>query len=196
MRQTIHASYSDPDNAARAVAALMDHGVPHDDISVYLKDRPQHWDESGKTGKDIVDTAEGGITTTTVHDAAAGSVKGAGIGLGVGILAGLAAIMIPGAGLVIGGGALATAAAGAAATTAAGALAGGVYGFLADQGVDKDAVTRISTTVAEGGALVSVATPADGSTKPTYETIEAILAKYEAREVIMPTGVPVIERTV
>ena len=118
-------------------------------------------------------------------------MKGAGIGLGVGILAGLAAVTIPGFGLVLGGGALATALAGAAATTAAGAIAGGAYGFLADQGVNSDTVARISNTVDDGGALVSVTTP---TANLTHETIEAILAKYEAHDVVIPPMTPVVNR--
>lgn len=193
MQQTIHASYHNPDNAARAVAALMDHGVPSSDISVFVKNRPASWDNEKTTdGYDVVKSAEGGITTTTGQDAAAGGMKGAGIGLGVGILAGLAAVTIPGFGLVLGGGALATALAGAAATTAAGAIAGGAYGFLADQGVNPDTVARISNTVDEGGALVSVTTP---TANMTDETIEAVLAKYEAHDVVMPTMTPVVNRS-
>ena len=191
MRQTIHASYRNPDDAARAVAALMDHGVPSADISVYVKNRPASWDEDKETGYDVVKSAEGGITTTTAGDAAAGGLKGAGVGLGVGILAGLAAVTIPGIGLVLGGGALATALAGAAATTAAGALAGGAYGFLADQGIQPEVVTRLATTVDEGGALVSVTTP---TANMTHEAIEAVLAKYEAHDVVIPPMNPVAER--
>lgn len=187
MRQTIHASYLNPDDASRAVAALMDNGIHHDDISVYVKHRPQNWGEE-PTGMDVIKTAEEGLTTTTAQDAAAGSLKGAGVGLGLGILAGLAAVTIPGAGLVFGGGALATAIAGALGTTAAGALAGGVYGYLSDQGVEEDRVHRISTTVNEGGALVSVACP---SGTMTHEKIEAILAKYEPHDVVLPATQPI-----
>jgi len=191
MRHTIHASYTNPDDAARAVAALMDNGIHHDDISVYVKNRPQHWGEE-PTGVEVVKTAEEGLTTTTAADAASGSLKGAGVGLGVGILAGLAAITIPGAGLVIGGGALATAVAGALGATAAGAVAGGAYGYLSDQGVHEDAVHRMTTTVDEGGALVSVACP---SGTMSAEKIEAILAKYEAHEVAVPPMQPVSTST-
>lgn len=192
MQQTIHASYSNPDNAARAVAALMDHGVPSTDISVFIKNRPAHWDDDKAVdGYDVVKTAEQGLTTTTGEDAAAGGLKGAGVGLGVGILAGLAALTIPGFGLVLGGGALATALAGAAATTAAGAVAGGAYGYLADQGVNEDEVARISDTVEAGGALVSVTVP---TAKLSHEAVEAILAKYESKDVVMPMT-PVVERT-
>lgn len=194
MRQIIHASYMNPDDAARAVAALMDHGVRHDDISVYVKNRPANWDEPASTsGTEVIKTAETGLTTTTAQDAAAGGLKGAGVGLGVGILAGLASIAIPGAGLVIGGGALATAVAGALATTAAGAVAGGVYGYLSDQGVNEEAVHRIHSNIEAGGALVSVNAP---SSSMNHEQIEAILAKYEPNEVVLPPIEPVANRTI
>lgn len=192
MQQTIHASYMNPDNAARAVGALMDHGVPSTDISVFVKNRPASWDEKSKDGYDVVKTAEAGITTTTGEDAAAGGMKGAGVGLGVGILAALAAVTVPGFGLVFGGGALATALAGAAATTAAGAIAGGAYGYLADQGVNEETVSRINSTVESGGALVSVAMP---TANLSGDEIQAILAKYEAQDVVTPVMTPAVTQT-
>ena len=70
--------------------------------------------------------AKHGISTTTPEDAGEGAVKGTGIGLGVGILASLAALTVPGVGLVLGGGALAAALGATALTAGAGAIAGGV----------------------------------------------------------------------
>lgn len=116
------------------------------------------------------------ITTTTAADAASGAVKGAGIGLGVGVLAALAAVFVPGIGLVAGGGALAAAMAGAAATTAAGAAAGGVAGYLKDQGVPEEVLTRYNAVIGKGGALVAVSP----SERVGRADVEAILAKYGA----------------
>jgi hypothetical protein len=191
MKQTVHASYNNPDNAARAVAALMDHGVPNEDISIYIKNPPAGWTNfREQNGGDVMKTAEQGLTTTTSQDAASGAMKGAGVGLGVGILAALAAVTLPGIGLVLGGGALATALAGTAATTAAGAIAGSAVGYLGDQGVNPETATRISSTVDAGGALVSVTAPSAGM---NHETIEAILAKYEATDIVIPTMTPIRE---
>lgn len=88
---------------------------------------------SGQGSTDMA--AKHGISTTTPEDAGSGAVKGAGIGLGLGAVAAIASLLVPGIGLVTGAGALATALGGAALTAGAGAIAGGVTGYLKDQGV-------------------------------------------------------------
>lgn len=178
MQVTIHTVFSDPDTASRAVAALMDNGIRAEDISVFVRNPPANWDLPGNkpsTGEDVEGKASQGITTTTAQDAAAGGMKGAGIGAGVGILAALAALTIPGFGLVIGGGALATALGGVVATAAGGAVAGGVAGYLMDQGVDEKEVGRLTEHVAGGGVLVSVVTPSD---QAMADKVSGILSKY------------------
>jgi len=124
-------------------------------------------------------TAETGITTTTGGDAAAGAAKGAAVGLGVGVLAALASVFVPGVGLVIGSGVLATAIAGTAGATGAGLIAGGAIGYMKDQGVPEDALTTYRDTYGQGGAILAVNLPPD---KDRAE-IEAILAKYGAMNV-------------
>lgn len=124
--------------------------------------------------------AKQGISTTTPADAASGAVKGTGIGLGVGALAALASLLIPGVGLVIGGGALATAIAGAAGATAAGAIAGGVHGYLKDQGVPDNAAVDYSNAIENGGAVMTIEVPT-GSVDRIK--VEEILGKYNATNV-------------
>jgi hypothetical protein len=96
------------------------------------------------------DAAKHGISVTTPEDAGAGAVKGAGWGLGIGAVAALASLFIPGVGLVVGGGALAAALGGLAAATGAGAAAGAVTGYLKDQGVEHHVAETYDTTVAGG----------------------------------------------
>jgi hypothetical protein len=108
---------------------------------------------------DVESTAKSGITTTTAGDAGSGAVKGAGVGLGVGALAALWALFVPGIGLVLGGGALAAALGGVAAATGAGAVAGGVTGYLKDQGVDDHVAEDYDRTVQSGGALLAISLP-------------------------------------
>jgi hypothetical protein len=103
--------------------------------------------------------AKEGLSTTTGGDAGIGAAKGAGWGLGIGTVAALASLFIPGIGLVIGGGALATAIGAAAATTGAGAIAGGVTGYLKDQGYEEHDGKRIEEVVKNGGALLGVSLP-------------------------------------
>lgn len=118
--------------------------------------------------------AASGITTTTAGDAARGALGGAGIGIGLGTLLGIAAVMVPGIGWVAGAGALVAGL--AAATGAAGAVAGGAYGFLADLGLPADQTHRLQTHLEEGGPLLSIAM-VDGLTD--IEVVE-ILQKYGA----------------
>lgn len=129
---------------------------------------------------DIATAAKQGISTTTPEDAGEGAVKGTGIGLGVGILASLAALMVPGVGLVLGGGALAAALGATALTAGAGAIAGGATGYLKDQGVPHEAAERYHGTVAGGGAVLSINVP---SGDVDQATAESVLSKYGAADV-------------
>lgn len=165
--QNLHASFQDYKMAEKAVGALLDHGVPKENISLI----------GPADGKDHEKHAEQGITTTTGADAAAGAAKGAGAGLVAGALGALASLFIPGFGIVTGGGALATALATAAGTTAAGAVAGGVTGFLQDQGVDQQVAQDYQKAIEHGGALIQIVTPAKDV--PTGQ-IQEILTKYGA----------------
>jgi len=180
MRTNIYASFNDTKMARDAVGALLDHGVQKEDVSLVL---PVHedanMDAETDRAEDTVESAETGITTTTSDDAAVGATKGAFLGLGIGGIAALASILVPGVGLVVGGGALATALLGAGASAVAGAAAGGVTGYLKDQGVPEDEAQRFSNVYEQGGAIVNVNAPSgnvDGA------TIEAILAKYGVAE--------------
>jgi len=129
---------------------------------------------------DAATAAKHGISTTTPEDAGEGAVKGTGIGLGIGILASLAALTIPGVGLVLGGGALAAALGATALTAGAGAIAGGATGFLKDQGVPHEAADRYHGTVAGGGAVLSINVP---SGSVDQATAESVLSKYGAADV-------------
>lgn len=182
---TVDPAYSDRivadvDNAAVSSdynTTVVDRNIGTDPIdrddSVVTRDRAT--DESHIEG-----AAKGGISTTTPGDAASGAVKGAGIGLGVGVMAALAALMVPGFGLVLGGGALATAIAGAAGATAAGAVAGGTFGYLKDQGVPDEVATEYNKAFESGGAILAVNVPSGDVDSATAETV---LAKYGANNV-------------
>jgi hypothetical protein len=124
--------------------------------------------------------AKHGISTTTAGDAESGALKGAGWGLGLGILGIIASLAVPGVGWVVGGGALATAIGGAIGTTVGGAIAGGVAGYLKDQGVPDVAAANYSKDVENGGALLAVNVP---SNNVDAGTAEQILGKYGAMNV-------------
>ena len=124
-------------------------------------------------------SAKHGLSTTTPEDAGEGAVKGTGIGLGVGILASLAALAIPGVGLVIGGGALASALGATALTAGAGAIAGGATGYLKEQGVPGEVAERYHGAVQGGGAMLSVKLP---SGDVDQAMAQGVLTKYGASD--------------
>lgn len=124
--------------------------------------------------------AKHGISTTTGADAGAGAVKGTAWGAGIGALAAIASIAIPGFGLVAGGGALATAIGGFLASTGAGAVAGAVTGYLKDQGVDEHIATHYEGTITNGGALLAITLP---SGNVSEDEARMVLEKYGAGNV-------------
>ena len=134
------AKFTDPENAAAAAGALLDHGLKENELSLIgdekLRDRIR------------------GITTTTPGDAAQGAAEGGVAGLAVGALAGLISIFIPGYGLVVGSGALATAVAAAIGTGAA----GGVIGYLKDLGVAEPVARDFADVIKDQGALLTLET--------------------------------------
>lgn len=173
--ETLYASFADVALAQKAAGALLDHGVEKDHMSLVshmggesLEDDDDH---------DVVETAKSGISTTTAGDAASGAMKGAGVGLGIGALAALASLFIPGFGLVTGGGALAMALGAAAGTTAAGAVAGGVAGYLVDQGVPEAAAVDYEKALEHGGAIIAISLPSNDVSRTDAEQI---LNKYQA----------------
>lgn len=187
---TVYATFKDRNLAERAVGALLDHGVPSEEISIVWPepsvndeavDSEYHTKVVDRSSKHADETSAGsGLTTTTASDAASGAAQGAGVGLGVGVLAGIVAVAVPGFGLVLGGGALATALAGAAGATAAGAIAGGVTGYLKDQGMPQSAIQTYEEALGEGSAILAIGLT--GAT--TSHTIEGILAKYGATNIV------------
>jgi hypothetical protein len=180
------------DIPARSAPAGEAEGVPRSEVSASselpdaqrnLNDNTNQAAASGARGagdyvdtsKDTEDVAKSGITTTTAKDAEEGALKGTAWGAGLGILAGLAALIVPGVGLVYGGGALALAIAGAAGTTAAGAAAGAVTGLLVDQGVDVKSAEDYQDTIDKGGALFAVTVPSGAVSE---ENAQHLLLKY------------------
>ncbi len=184
MTPTLYASFSDLEDAEKAIGALLDHQVKPQDISLIANEKYSERVHRYSTGEnlqlgDLEKHAKTGITTTTAGDAEAGAMTGAGVGLGVGVVAALASVFLPGIGIVLGGGALAIALAGTAAATGAGAIAGGAVGYMKDQGIPEQQAEHYHSTVVGGGALLAV--------RPTsmimQSEIESILHKYNAHNI-------------
>jgi hypothetical protein len=167
MSKSVAANFRDNHAAKSAVGALLDHGAHEGNISLILP--------PGSAHDSNLEEPRHGISTTTGADAAAGATMGAEVGLGLGALAALAAVTLPGIGIVLGGGALATALAAAAATAGGGAIAGGVTGYLKDQGMSEEFARKTNDFVGSGGAAVSVVVP---SGEVDAALASTILAKY------------------
>ena len=189
---SVFLSFNLKDNAEKFVAALLDHGMTTEDISVISR-------EGGRTftAEEVEKDAATGITTTTAEDFSKGAVIGGAAGMGLGVLAGLAILFVPGLGLVAGGGALATAIAATATTGAAGALVGGLAGYMRDMGVEGEVPDYFEQDYADDYIIVAVTPRADGLT--TTE-IANLADKYHATRSTIKTptvaAVPIVERKV
>ncbi|MEZ0327044.1 MAG: hypothetical protein ACAH95_14185 [Fimbriimonas sp.] len=183
---TLYASFVSLGDAERAAGALLDQGAVSEDLAM-LASEAHSSSFAPHVEHDVAaeSAAKTGISTTTAGDAAYGAVKGSVIGLGVGALAALGALLIPGIGIVIGGGALATALAGTLGSAAAGAAAGGVAGFLKDQGVGETYVSHYSDALHSGGSVLSINIPTG---RLSAVEVEQILAKYGAGNIHMVGG--------
>lgn len=140
----------------------------------------RHPDVITDTSGDVEASAKQGISTTTAADAGAGAVKGTAWGAGLGAVAVLASLIVPGVGLVLGGGALAAGLGAVAASAGAGAVAGAVTGFLKDQGVDEHVAHHYESTIGAGGALLAITVP---SGEVSEEEARSVVDKYGATQV-------------
>jgi hypothetical protein len=173
MSERVSALFPTRDDAERAAAALMDHGVSREEISLLAR---------GPIRGDVPEPADPGtLTYTSDADVKGGAAAGAGVGGLLGLLATAAALTVPGFGPVLAAGTFAAAlATGTAMGGVAGAIAGGVYGALRDLGMGESDAQRFERGVQAGATLVSVHTP----TMTTAE-IQAVFAKYNASDVVV-----------
>jgi hypothetical protein len=146
----VSAVFDTHSEAERAVADLRATGVSDDAISIIA----QH------DGKNTT-TDGSGADNEGDND---GLVKGLVGGAGLGALAGIAALAIPGVGPFVAAGAIAQNAIGGAAVTGAalGATAGGLAGALTDHGLNEEDARYYEGRVNSGGVFVSVDTSRAG----------------------------------
>jgi hypothetical protein len=127
---TIVRLYDHHTDAADAVSALREAGIPDRDISILSRDE-------------------------RVHAAARGAEVGAALGGLAGLLTGLGLIAIPGIGPVAAAGWFAATVAGAAA----GGWAGGALGVLMEAGISGEEADAISECLRRGATMVTARVP-------------------------------------
>lgn len=143
--KTVVALFDDMPTAQRAVDRLAQEGISRDQVSVVAGDESGKYKDyasgSGEVGKGI----------------AGGAGAGAAVGGGLGLLAGLTALAIPGFGPIIAAGPIAAALTGAGV----GAAAGGLIGGLRKAGINDRDAELYAEGVKRGGVLVTVRTADD-----------------------------------
>ncbi len=132
--------YRTPEDAERAVDALMGNGFPSGAISVLLPDN-----ESTRAFAHHKDTKAPEGTT-------AGVTAGGAIGGALGVLAGIGALAIPGVGPFIAAGPIVAGLAG----LGVGGAVGGLVGALIGMGIPEYEAKRYEGRVKDGGTLLSV----------------------------------------
>jgi hypothetical protein len=143
-------------DAENGVDALRDAGYRTTDISVLLPEN--------EGTKDFAHEKH----TKAPEGTAAGATSGAVIGGGLGWLAGIGALAIPGLGPLIAAGPIVAALAGAGA----GGVLGGLTGALVGMGIPEYEAKRYEGRVKEGGILLSVHCDDSNWTKRAKEILE------------------------
>jgi hypothetical protein len=148
--------YRDQASVENAVDALRQAGFRNTDISVLFPEN--------EGTKDFAHEKN----TKAPEGAATGATSGAVIGGGLGWLAGIGALAIPGLGPFIAAGPIMAALAGAGA----GGVVGGLTGALVGMGIPEYEAKRYEGRVKEGGILLSVHSDNSEWTKKAKEILE------------------------
>jgi hypothetical protein len=151
--------YASPEQAERAVNALIDDGFLSQDVSVLMPDQ--------SSTREFAHHKE----TKAPEGATAGATAGGVVGGALGVMVGLGALAIPGLGPLLAAGPIVAGLAG----LGAGGTVGGLIGALAGMGIPEYEARRYEGRVKDGGILLSV----------HCETAGEIL---RAREILRDTG--------
>lgn len=150
--RTVVGVFDDRAALGKAYGALVDAGIPSDDVSVITQ---------GEAAAPPVSAADTKAGTGTAVGAAAGAVLGG--------IAGLAALAIPGFGPLIAAGPIVAALSGATTGGAMGALAGSFAGL----GVPNEHALKYEEAVRSGGTFISVKTHDEAAAKRAGAVLEA-----------------------
>jgi hypothetical protein len=152
--KTVVGLFDDFTQAQRAVQDLENSGFSHSDISLIANNASGQYDRYANTvSRDVADATASGAGT--------GAVAGAVVGGGLGLLAGLGLLVIPGFGPVVAAGWLLSTLTGAGI----GAATGGLLGALVGAGVPHEEARIYDEGVRRGGTLIAVKASDDMAAK-------------------------------
>lgn len=165
--------FPDAATANRAVADLGREGYSYDEISVITAA-----DAPGATW-----SAESAGLEPNGHadDTTEGVISGAAVGGVIGILAGIAALAVPGVGPLFVAGPLASVLTSTAAGATAGGAAGGLAGALQDSGVNERDAAHYEQGLRDGGVVVAVHTDREAQARRVLEAAGALSTREEVR---------------
>jgi hypothetical protein len=149
-QRTIAHMYDRYEDAKKVVAELEAAGIPHGDISLVANAGTQAEPGTNTTAATTDDIGTP-ATPATGTGAATGATLGTALGGGLGLLAGIGSLAIPGVGPVVAAGWLVATLTGAGI----GAAGGGLVGSLTGAGVSHDEANVYAEGVRHGGALVT-----------------------------------------
>ncbi len=155
--RTLTRLFDNHDDAVATVHALEAAGFGHENVSVVANNTDTRYNTA--TGTDVDDAGAAGTGAT------AGTIFGGGLGL----LAGIGSLAIPGVGPVVAAGWLVATLTGAGVGAAIGGGAGGLVGALTHSGVSEQDAHVYAEGVRRGGSLVTV--QADEGRIPEAERI-------------------------
>jgi len=165
LSKTVVGLFDDFNQAQRAVQDLESSGIPRGDISLVANNTGGRYDEYANTS-----TTDTTVDSAT-HAAGAGATTGAVVGGGLGLLAGIGLLAIPGFGPIVAAGWLVSTLTGAGI----GAAAGGLLGALVGAGVPHEEAHLYNEGVRRGGTLIAVKTSDDMASRAAD-----ILGRYGA----------------
>jgi len=146
------------------------------DVDIYtdFPDRPGDVNPSSPAAATAAETATEQTALGYGEESAGSAVVGAGLGGIAGLLAGIAALAVPGVGPILAAGPLAVALGG----MLAGGAAGGIIGALSTEGIPEEYARQYAASIQEGHTLVSVRTDGIGR-----DAVERVLVAHGGSEV-------------
>ena len=151
MKQVVVGLFDDFSDAQNVLRELTETGVPRDHISVIGSVPPDERRETPTTEPAL----NGGTAEATLDGATAGATLGAGVGL----VAGITSLFLPGLGPLVAAGWIASTVGGAAI----GAVTGGLLGALSSEGIPEEQAGFYVEGLRRGGTLVVVRTESEES---------------------------------